>query len=101
MKNIQSLHIIVPLREYTEKEVKKVLLELSKDQQQILELYFEKRLTIKEIAIEMNFPYSSVHNKLHKAIFFLKNKFNPAYFKKAYSILYPETGKPGNQSLLL
>lgn len=101
MENIQCLNTVVPVMEYTEKQVKMALSELSKDQQQILGLYFERNLNIKEIANEMRISYSSVHNKYHKAIFILKNKFNPSAYDKAYSILYPETGKPGYTSLFL
>lgn len=79
-------------------EEKKLFLQivqnLPEDQQKVLDLHFSKQLSIREIADKMQCSVTTAYNKLNRSLFILKNQFNPLAFEKAYSILYPENGKP-------
>lgn len=89
------------LSEPQKKEIQEAISTLPETDKIMIELYYEKQMNRAEIAKYLHCSFTTVNNKLHKINFRLKRKFNPSAFDKAYSILYPETGKPSNPSLFL
>jgi DNA-binding CsgD family transcriptional regulator len=89
-----NLEIIFPQIAYQKEIFENTLSSLPEDQQRVLKLLYEKEIPVREIALQMNCSVSTVYNKVHRALFKLKTVLNPGVFENAYSILYPETGKP-------
>lgn len=74
--------------------LKMAILKLPEDQQTVLDLHYIQRLSIKTIATELQCSVTTTYSKLNKALFTLKNEFNPSVYERMYSILYPGTGRP-------
>ncbi len=70
------------------KEVEKAIKKLPEDQQKVLQLYYEKHLSIKEIALQLNYSCTTIYNKHYRALYVLRLEFNPAAFAKFNRILY-------------
>lgn len=99
MKNLDST-LGLP-KEYFESEEKKnefeqVIQKLPSSYRCILVWYLGEELTIAQIASKLNCSKTTIYNKLYRAIFILKNQFNPILFQKSYRILYPERGRPAS-----
>jgi DNA-binding CsgD family transcriptional regulator len=90
----QFLNKVIPQTESQKEIYKSTLLSLPEDQQRVLLLMYEKGMPVREIALKMNCSVTTIYNKLHRALFKLKNVLTPEAFEAAYRILYPETGKP-------
>jgi DNA-directed RNA polymerase specialized sigma24 family protein len=54
--------------------------ELPPQHRQAIELHFLQELSRKQIAIQLGWSYSKVHNRITRGITLLKWKLNPAYF---------------------
>lgn len=61
---------------------------LPEDQRNVLKLYYEKQLSIKEIALQLNYSTTTIYHKHYRALHTLKLKFNPGAFSKINQILY-------------
>jgi RNA polymerase sigma factor (sigma-70 family) len=72
--------------------------ELPTDQKIVLTLHFNQQIPVSEISRQLNCSATTTYTKLNRALFTLRNKLNPVAYKKMYSILYPDTGKPASIS---
>lgn len=72
----------------------KAINELPPDQQKILHLHYNLRVPVREISSQLKLSNTTTYNKLHKALFILRNEFNPSVYDGMYKILYPITGRP-------
>lgn len=61
---------------------------LPEDQQKVLQLYYEKQLSIKEIALQLDYSCTTIYNKHYRALYALRLEFNPEAFAKINHILY-------------
>jgi len=77
-----------------EKALQEAISKLPEDQRKILTLYYSNHIPIREISVEMGCSVTTTYSKLNRALFTLRNMFNPGVYKKMYDILYPETGRP-------
>jgi DNA-directed RNA polymerase specialized sigma24 family protein len=98
MKNICQAVFCGSQRSFSVEEIralKEVIAMLPMDQQLSLHLRYTQQLPVKEVAKKLNLSITTTYNKINRAIFILKNQFNPSVYENMYRILYPETGKPG------
>jgi hypothetical protein len=75
-------------------EINEFIAGLPVDSAQVWRDYHERKLSVKEIAKKKNWSQSKVYTILNTTIFKLTSHFIPGTFKRAFSILYPEFGKP-------
>jgi len=60
--------------------IEKAIFELPTEHRQAIELHFLQELSRKQIAIQLGWSYSKVHNRITRGITLLKWKLNPSYF---------------------
>jgi len=97
MKNICKAVICDSQCSFSEeliRAIEEAIQKLPADQQKVLHLRYTKQLPVKEISIKLNLSVTTTYNRLHRAVFILRNQFNPSVYENMYRILYPETGKP-------
>lgn len=70
------------------KALQQAIARLPEDQRNVLKLYYEKRMSIKEIARQLNYSNTTIYNKHYRALHALRLEFNPASFAKVNRILY-------------
>ncbi len=68
---------------------------LPEGQQKVLHLHYSRQLPVREISRQLNCSTTTTYHILNRALFALRNEFNPGAYEKMYSILYPGTGRPG------
>ncbi len=74
--------------------IKEAIKRLPEDQQKGLHLKYTRQLSIKEISLQLGVSITTSYSKINRALFILRNEFNPGAYENMYQILYPETGKP-------
>lgn len=62
-------------------------------QQEILEQYYSMKISVREIAQNLECSVTSVYSLINKSIFYLRRELNPKLLESSYRILYPQIGK--------
>ncbi len=72
----------------------KVMLEgikdLPEDIREVIDLYYNKANSKKDIAIQMNFSQTAVRSKIAKGLYLLKKKMGEKGVLEAQSLIYPQ-----------
>lgn len=77
-----------------QQDLKEAIDRLPVEAKRIIQLYYFKHSTVKEIAAELSCSASNIYNQLNKALFQLKHEVNPKELESIYHILYPENKMP-------
>lgn len=83
MKHAPTLEAKIFSEDFSENErekIKQQIVNLPMEHRQAIELHFFQQLSRKQIAAQLNWSYSKVHNRITRGITLLKAELNPAYF---------------------
>lgn len=85
MKKTPTLEAIIFQGNYSDNEIERIkqsILSLPLEYHQPIQLHYFNNLSRKQIAEELNWSYSKVHNRITRGVTLLKAELNPGYFNQ-------------------